>query len=513
MAEISPAGNNKQVKQIEQLLISTSSTQKGESQVSSSSLKNVLYYCTLLNHYGIEDMMYAILIISLPSLTPLLQQEQYFNIPKEDSLYFNKMFLNTFNIGQLVGGFSTSLFAKYTRVSWTRLVLRLTIIGTIFTCFIYDSRLLFVSRSIQGFCIGVLQPLNLTEAFRLSPNNHKSIVGNFISVYVTTGIIIGMVLIYFSNIGAINWQIIFFSAAGIEILAVIVNIFYHKVDLSFHECLKRGDEKSARKILSVYLFDEFVNEIIEDEKENLKMMGKNKESHPIRTNWREFLVGMFFAVVMVVTFSTSYTQFVITLSCKDIRSVEEATQVSRFTSISSVLEVIPKALQIFFPILVRRRKVNFIISAFCISASWSLMAWFYYLDNWSYIKYMIFPWFFAIGVLIFPSYFSVLGDLLTGELMGIVFSLTKILEIGAQNLMVFVLEYFREDMTIYWKISCFLAAVSFVIMILIWVFFFETQGMTKVQIHNRLKGIKHEDDKMKNSIINNSETYMLVQDG
>ena len=445
-----------------------------------------VYYLLLLNHFGIEDVLFALFLITLPSLTPLLQEPQYFNIHKDDAQKFNLLFLTTYNIGSMVGGMSNSFISRYTRISWTRLVLRFVILGSLVTSLILDVRVLYVSRVVQGFCCGVLQPNNLSEAYKLSPNKYKHIVGNFITLYVTFGIIIGMLMTYLAHSGVITWPVIFYVIMGIEVAAILVNVFYQKVDLSYTERLEAKDEKKARNMLNRFLHKDTVDLMVKNEKELIELRTVDNDIRPFRTHWREFLVALSVCFVMVVSFSTSYSPYIVTLTCKNIRNVEEASEAAYYSTIASIVEVFPKLAQIAYPWLLSRRKLNFFAGITSVACLWLIMAVLYFYEQWLATKVMIIVWFFFLGMIIYPPYFSILTDLLTEELLGAIFSIGKIMEISYQALFAYVMKKAEEDQTIYWKVAVTLALFCAVAATAFGLFFFETNGMTKVQIYNRL---------------------------
>ena len=108
---------------------------------------------------------------------------------------------------------------------------------------------------------------------------------------------------------------------------------------------------------------------------------------------------------------------------------------------------------------------------------------------------MIIPWFFILGMVVYPPYIGILSDLVTGELMGVIFSLTRILEIVMQNLVSLVLKNQisgqAKDKSIYYQMSIGFALVSFVGAAVVIVFFFETGGLSKVEINERLNSKKN----------------------
>ena len=449
-------------------------------------IKDWVYYLLLLNHYGIEDVLFALFMITLPSLTPLLQEPQYFNIEKEDAQKFNLLFLTTYNVGSMIGGVSNSFISRYTRISWTRLVLRFVILTSLVTSLVLDVRVLYASRVVLGFCCGVLQPNNMSEAYKLSPNKYKHIVGNFITMYVTLGIVIGMLMTYLAHSGAITWPVIFYVIMGIEVAAILVNVFYQKVDLSYTERLEAKDEKTARSILDRFLHKDTVDIMVRNENDLIELRTVHNNVQPFRTHWREFLVALSVCFVMVVSFCTSYSPYIVTLTCKDIRSVEEASEAAYYSTIASIVEVFPKLIQLIYPWLLSRRKLNFFAGITSVSCLWLIMALLYYYEQWFANKVMIIVWFFFLGMIIYPPYFSILTDLLTEELLGAIFAIGKIMEISYQALFAYVMKKAEDDKSIYWKVAITLSLFCAVAATTFGLFFFETNGMTKVQIYNRL---------------------------
>ena len=485
--------NDQQVDPLNEKLVPNKATHKVASTGTGSSFRSAKYYYFLLNHFGLEDLMWANFMITLPSLTPLLQDPEYFDVDKKDTTFFNAAYLTTFNVGSIIGGLLATVVVKYTRVSWARLAIRLVTVASLLASLVYDVRLLLAMRVLQGFCVGILQPLNMAEAYRLSPKNNKQIVGNFSTFYLTLGIILGMLMTLLSNKGIIRWAWIFYFLIIIELSTIMINVLWHGVDVSFDEWLQKNQEKQARSILGKFLHPHKIEELIQEEKELVALRAESKGKSHFRTNWREFLLALSIAGIVVLTFCSSYSSFIITLTCKDVRSVTEATEMSYFSTIASVLEIVPKLAQILFPVLIKRRKLNLVMGMASTSLLWLVMGGLYFYEQWYYCKVMIVAWFFFIGMVVYPPYLCILSDVVTGELMGAVFSISKVLEIGVQAGVSSLLVSAKEDPSVYWKVAGGFSVVSLISTVLLVSLLFETQGMTKVQIHNRLKGLHHSD--------------------
>lgn len=94
-----------------------------------------MYYSTLLNHLGTDEIVFAVSTISLPSIIPLLQKPEYFDVHPDDLAYFNLLFIVLFSFGHMIAGFSNAYVARKTHMSYTRLFLRVIIIGSFFLTF------------------------------------------------------------------------------------------------------------------------------------------------------------------------------------------------------------------------------------------------------------------------------------------------------------------------------------------------------------------------------------------
>ena len=153
---------------------------------------------------------------------------------------FNLLFISLYTIGNLLGSLSSSVFQRLFNVSKLRLVLRILIISSYLLSLVNNKILFLALRVLLGFFVGALQPLNYSEAFRLSPKSRRGIVGTLMSYYVSLGIAFGIVLTIPINKGYWSWKVLYLVLAGIEAASVLVNVLYHRVDLSFYQQVEHG---------------------------------------------------------------------------------------------------------------------------------------------------------------------------------------------------------------------------------------------------------------------------------
>ena len=91
----------------------------------------------------------------------------------------------------------------------------------------------------------------------------------------------------------------------------------------------------------------------------------------------------------------------------------------------------------------------------------------------------------VVGGGFMAPYYSILSDMLTGDLIGVVVAFEKVCSIGLQYF--FSLTFKKEaGSTSYWLPSMIFSITSLVSGLLVASLFFETYGLTKVQIFERL---------------------------
>ena len=94
-----------------------------------------------------------------------------------------------------------------------------------------------------------------------------------------------------------------------------------------------------------------------------------------------------------------------------------------------------------------------------------------------------------IGPLLLTPFYSISADLLTGDMMGILLSFDKLVSVGMQNF--FSLSFKKQiDDSGYWIPSLVFAISSATAGTLIAVFMFESYGLSKVQLFEKLSGKK-----------------------
>ena len=87
------------------------------------------------------------------------------------------------------------------------------------------------------------------------------------SYYVSLGIAFGIVLTIPINKGYWSWKSLYLILAAIEGSAVLVNIFYHRLNVSFYQYVEHGKKEKAGRILGRYLEDSDVKDLIREEEE------------------------------------------------------------------------------------------------------------------------------------------------------------------------------------------------------------------------------------------------------
>ena len=118
-----------------------------------------------------------------------------------------------------------------------------------------------------------------------------------------------------------------------------------------------------------------------------------------------------------------------------------------------------------------------------------MMIFLYLSKQWLLIKIATIPCFIVIGPFVLTPFFSISADLLTGDMMGILLSIDKLVSVGMQNY--FSLTFKKQvDDSGYWIPSLIFAIASAVAGSTIAVFMFESYGLTKVQLFEKLSGKK-----------------------
>ena len=453
-----------------------------------SSLKDRLYYILLLHFMGTDTIISANFMITLPSLIGQYAKPEYFDIAKEDIQTFNFYFVSIYIIGNITGGFLNSFLARRVRVSLFRHFLRVLIAISLIFALVPDKRILFTMRGFQGVFISLLESNNSAEAYKLSPKSLKGGVGNFFSFYFAIGVLIGEFLYYLSNKGILEWYWVFLILSFIELFSVALAFFYIGLDLSYTEYLEKGKKSEAREILSRFILTDCVEEMMDEETAFLvldrKRRGKVNKS-PLRIYFRELLLGLTINFFLSLSFLNSYSSNMVILTCRDQRDPEEATDFSFYASIAAVFEIVAKSLQLFVPALNNKRKRNLILGYSSICLLWLTNGYFYSTTNWKAQKVMIIFWFFSIGLIITPPAYSIMTDILIGELMGVVNSISRICDITVQFVFTLVLQKSSAEST-FLTLSLIFSVIAGSAAIWAYLFFFETYGKSKVEIHRIL---------------------------
>jgi len=190
---------------------------------------------------------------------------------------------------------------------------------------------------------------------------------------------------------------------------------------------------------------------------------------------------------LTFNFSSFFSSFMMFFVCRDLEDPVEVRQSTMFLTIACGVEFFSKVVPLLFPSLTDKRKQTLVRGSSIIVILWALMAFFYYRGDWYAQKILAIVWMAVLGFFIFPAFFCVASDLLTGELMGVVFALGRVLEISIQTFFSLVFSKQKAE-ALYWKASLIFTGVSLVFVIIFKLYLFETRNLTKTQIHNILIG-------------------------
>lgn len=190
-------------------------------------------------------------------------------------------------------------------------------------------------------------------------------------------------------------------------------------------------------------------------------------------------------------FVVNYSSYLMLFLADDLNNSSETQAGALFITIGSAVELLLKGFLIVFPGFARRRKLSYGIALALYSLIWFVHMILYLSDRWVGVRPMVVIWFFVAGAFFFPAFWSQLSDVISGELMGVVLSISRLVDIASQNYFSFTFPK-GGDRSTYW-IACMIFGITSAIgALIIWLYFFETSGKTKVEIHQHLNRQKHQ---------------------
>ena len=291
------------------------------------------------------------------------------------------MFITLYVIGSIIGGLTSVIIQRSINVSYIRLVIRLILILVTGLSLINDKFVFLALRVPIGICIGTLQPLNITEAFRLAPHSSRGIIGSLISFYISVGIITGIVLTIPINRGLWSWKVLYVILMGILALTILINLLYLGLNISYYQYVASGDIPSAKRILERYLEQESVDHMIRDEVQYFRLQKEaTKKStllSTIKTNYRELLVALAVVGCVNVSFANNYGSYMIFFMCNDVTNTDELSTAGMYITIAAGLEIVTKMLYFIFPKIIQRRKRIMVIGLYSTSTLWIMMIFLY----------------------------------------------------------------------------------------------------------------------------------------
>jgi len=401
---------------------------------------------------------------------------------------FNLYFLALYTGGFIVGGLFNYKLRLLGNTSYSRFFIRIAFASCFFLALIKNEHLFLGLRLVQGFCLGILTPCSLGDLFRLSPPNIKVLAGSVVSFSFTTGMTVGMLLTYFESLGWYSWRVVYIFIGSVQVSALLINLFVHKIDLSFEQSLQKGDKDKAVEILSRFLKQESIDWMIEEEEKFISLSRQSGTNQSLMAvYYREFVLVTAMLCGLAANFSGLYSSYMMFLVCRNLEDKEEVRVSALFLTIACGIEFFVKVGPLVYPKLTEKRKQTLMRGTILVAILWALMCFFYYNGDWYAQKVLAIVWMAVIGYFIYPPFFCVVSDMLTGELMGIVFAVNKIVEILIQSLfsLVFPKQHAEE---LYWKASILFTATSVIVILLLNKYLFETSGLTKTHIHDILIG-------------------------
>lgn len=457
-----------------------------------NSLKSKLYFVFLINQFFIDEFIYSNSSVTLPTLVGLYAKPASFNIPDSEINTFTLLFITVYTGGLFVGGVLAPFIVAKIKPSYSRLLFRAIMLAALILTVIKQKNLFLAMRFVIGFSIGVLQPNDIGEAFKFVPKDKKSSVGTYDAFYFSVGCTLGTLGSYLANSDKITWQSLHLFLAALLAITMVLSIVFVGVDHSYSQDLRVNDEKAAIAKLSRAYQDHVVQEMINEEKDYIALSKKvDSLWHNFLANKKEFYYAVLIILVGNLGFVVNYSSYLMFFLADDLNDSKETQAGALFITIGSAVELLLKGLLLIFPGFVRRRKLSYGIALTLYSLIWFVHMILYLSDRWVGVRPMVVIWFFVAGAFFFPAFWSQLSDVISGELMGVVLSISRIVDIGSQNYFSFTFPK-GGDRSTYW-IACMIFGISSAVgALIIWLYFFETSGKTKVEIHQHLNRQKHQ---------------------
>ena len=447
-------------------------------------LKNKFLYCLMINHFCFDEINSGIAGIGLTIMIPLHVQE--LRLADDEIGRFSFLFVSLLLLGELATGLLISCVNSLAKPSYFRLLLRMVLAAGFLASTLNNTLLLLTCRTVIGLCIGYLKPVNMSEAYKCASPSRKGMIGACSSAYITIGITLGTIVCSFPNNGVFEWRVVYYALGGLEALMIILSIIYVGVDHSFSNDLKVNKLQAARKQLTRIYEDEIVDIMIQEEQEALELTKHSKGVWtPFKIYYRELFYGLLLAISSGLSFTHNYSGYTIVLTVRNVKDLDEAGLASIFISIASGCELLVKILLVIYPKTVQYRKINLVLSSLALAFMWLASSYFYYYDQWFYLKPLVILYFVNFSF-IFTAYYSFLGDVLNEDIMGFTYSMTRIFDLASQYLFTYVFPQ-ENAIEVYWIMALMFAIVTFICTLAYQLILFESYGLTKLQIHQLIK--------------------------
>lgn len=450
-------------------------------------IKNKLFFILMMGHLFVDEFTYAINHVSMPALIPQMKTPEYFDIHEDDLDTFNFWFVFNYIFGQVIGGLAKSFVFYKVNPSYLRASSRIILVAAILISIIHNSTLAIGMRFVVGFCLGVTQPINIAEAFTLAPNHLKGFIGAGYSYSFTIGACTSTLFVLMVNQEVFAWYSVHIFVSSIQVLLLLTNIFYMRIDISMAYAIKHDNLEKAHRIVSKYAHEKTARQMVAQEKEQIDIVKKSAQSVKdlFKLHYREFLVMLFITVAMFATFLNGSIANIMLMFTDDIDNKDEVSNASLYISIGCFCELFVKTFFLFSKRLANRRKRNFVVGCFLFGTLWILLMICYLTEKWNLARILIIPWFVVVGAVLYTAFYSIISDMLNANLMGGILAVGRLTDLGYQAFFSFTFPK-ESDVEHYWKAALLFAVISFALGITLWIFFFETHGLTKHQVRERM---------------------------
>lgn len=451
-------------------------------------IKRKIYYTILILNLSIVQSYTAINDTLVGPIFPTIKKDLNWNESNENILLSISQSIPI--LGFVISSYSNPLFTKIKPnrlISITKIVYILALVLTLF-----NNTVLFITgRFISGLALGYQLPACYATLYNATYPTHRSRSGTVPNMMFSFGLIVSLYLGSLVSQNSISRTFYYSAIICFAFLDFICFVFILKLDKNPFYFVLKGEEKSAKNLLSHYMTEQATVEMINllNEGKSVVDKQKGKKVSFFKENKPEIKYSIIYAISVHICCFAVFSPYAMLMATEDLENGDEVSRTGRYLTLAGIAELTMKIFSIIFNLNKKRKKVMLIAALYLVFMH-VLQGIFVLSDLWEYAKIMVIFIFIGIGMYS-NCYFAQLPEYFPHAMVGIAHSNSLVLWFLG-GIVFPILDLKRDGNRILHWGSFGFAFLHFLSFLLVMVFSFETDGLSRKNVYERLRGVKNE---------------------